>query len=139
MIGLLAILVVGLHVSVIGTIVIGLAIAAYLTLNLRSDYLHTSPLFTIVAFLPPLSLGTVTFGLLQTWMERVGFGRKMRIAVTTAFGTYIGVIVFGAPPTLWPLFVLLSCTVSVTREFLPKDMYLLPIALLNAIHYIIRA
>jgi hypothetical protein len=117
----------GLFVSAPLVILIGAALAVMCIMRIRPDYAHTTPLGSVVAVLPPLSIGLVLFGLIQSWMGRVGFGPLMRMSVTTALGTLVGMAATDLPIMVTPLLTLTALLSAVLREYAPANMYLAPV------------
>lgn len=106
--------------------VVGIAIAITLRQLLREDYLHTTPTSTIVALIPPISMATVYVGMISSWMQRVGFGTFMRVAVTSLL--LWSVVAVALPLTTFEstLVLLTSAATSILRQITGPSRYLLP-------------
>lgn len=111
-------------------VVFGSGLALALRSLLRDDYLHTSTSSTLVSLLPPVTPATVYVGLISSWMQRVGFGVFMRVAVTSTL--LWSVIAAGLQLTTTQSAVVLAASVatSAARQLLGSSRYLLPWLLL---------
>jgi len=107
-------------------IVSGTAIALVLSTRIRRDYLHINPFFAMLTILPPLGFPVILSGLIQTWMERVGFGRSMRLVICVALG--FAVVAAFHPPNTYVVVVLIIVVAATVllREFAPANWYLVP-------------
>ncbi len=107
-------------------IVFGSGLALALRSLLRDDYLHTSAASTLVVLLPPVTPATVYVGLISSWMQRVGFGVVMRVAVTSTL--LWSVIAAGMQLSTAQSAVVLAASLatSVARQLLGSSRYLLP-------------
>jgi hypothetical protein len=117
-------------------IVLGISLAGVLRSLLRDDYLHTSSFATVLSLIPPFAFVTVYVGVLTSWMQRVGFGPLMRIAVTSLM--LWTVIAAGFRISTAESAVVLSTSVlsAVVRQVAGPSFYLLPWTLL-VIGYVI--
>ncbi len=135
-------LVVGAALSVISlplAILLGTGLAATFMLRIRRDYTHTTTIGSVLGVIPPLAIGLVLFGLVQTWMERVGFGPMMRISVVTALGTAVGMQATGAPLALLPLLALTALLTATLREMGPANLYLVPIGVAGLVTMLVAS
>jgi hypothetical protein len=119
-------------------VILGMSMAGVLRSLLRDDYLHTSSFATAISLIPPFAFVTVYVGLLTSWMQRVGFGPFMRIAVTSLM--LWSVVAVGFRVSTAESAVVLSASVmsAVVRQLAGPSFYLLPWALLVAVYAIVH-
>lgn len=107
-------------------IALGIALAITLRQLLRDDYLHTTSAVTLISLIPPVSLATVYVGMLSSWMQRVGFGTFMRVAVTSVLLWSVVAVALPLTTLESTLVLLASATTSILRQITGPSRYLLP-------------
>lgn len=107
-------------------IVLGSGLALALRSLLRDDYLHTSAAWTLLSLLPPVTPATIYVGLISSWMQRVGFGVVMRVAVTSTLLWSVVAAGLQLSTTQSAVVFATSIATSAARQLLGSSRYLLP-------------
>ena len=98
---------------------------------LRKDYLHIDGVWLVLGILPPFCFAAIIFGMIQTWMERVGFSLQMRVSVVTTIATLLAVVIISDNIALIVVFLLVSFVSALLRELADQNWYLLPCIILS--------
>ncbi len=109
---------------------IGTLLAYGLRRTLRKDYLHIGGVWLVLGILPPFCFGAIIFGMVQTWMQRVGFGMKMRIGVVTTLATLLSAMMISDSTALIAVFLLVNFVSALVRERAEQNWYLVPCSVL---------
>ncbi|MBK7032166.1 MAG: hypothetical protein IPH85_07725 [Ignavibacteria bacterium] len=119
-------------------VILGTVLAFWLRRTIREDYLHIDGYMVMLYALPPFSFSVIFAGMIQTWMNRVGFGTTMRVAVVSILGTIIPSALFGFEPTTSAIVCVVAVSTSLLREFRPSGEYMAPVGLAIFIRSILQ-
>ena len=109
---------------------VGTLLAFGLRRTLRKDYLHIDGVWLVLGILPPFCFVAIIFGMVQTWMERVGFGLKMRIGVVTTLATLLSTMIISDSIALIAVFLFVNFVSAIVRELAEPNWYLVPCSVL---------
>lgn len=119
-------------------VILGTVLAFWLRRTIREDYLHIDCYMVMLYALPPFSFSVIFAGMIQTWMNRVGFGTTMRVAVISILGTIIPSALFGFEPMTSAIVCVVAVSTSLLREFRPSGEYMAPVGLAIFIRSILQ-
>ncbi|MCX6139976.1 MAG: hypothetical protein NTX15_03970 [Candidatus Kapabacteria bacterium] len=108
-------------------IIAGTILSLLVKRYIRSDYLHLEGVWQILALLPPFSVSMIFFGMIQTWMQRVGFGVSMRVTIVTTLGTILAGLAMSSNLTQVAMVFTVAFCSSVLRERASSGWYLIPV------------
>lgn len=118
-------------------VILGTVLAFWLRRTIREDYLHISGYMVMLYALPPFSISVIFFGMIQTWMNRVGFGSPMRLIVVTTLATIISSALLNFDIVSTAVVFAIALSSSLLREFRPSGQYLAPVGVATIIRMVL--
>ncbi|MBL0321036.1 MAG: hypothetical protein IPP80_01405 [Ignavibacteria bacterium] len=110
-------------------VILGTVLAFWLRRTIREDYLHINGYMVMLYALPPFSISVIFFGMIQTWMNRVGFGTPMRVIVVTTLATVISSALLNFDIVSSVVVFAIALSSSLLRELRPSSQYLAPVGI----------